>query len=131
MVVRGPLQPLTISRSRTATKKIIDLNYRLFTYEHQRPRRRPTIRSWLPGYFFIEFDMHDEWYQLNRVPGVIEILQRPLEAELIDDLVERLPKRVSAIVTEWKAFLVALRCELRLAHSRGTQLRLLGLSVSA
>jgi transcription antitermination factor NusG len=37
---------------------------------------------------------------LNRVPGVIEILKRPLEAELIDDLVERLPKRVSAIVTE-------------------------------
>jgi hypothetical protein len=42
------------SRSRVLEPllKVIDLNYRLFTYEHQRPRRRPTIRSWLPGYFF-------------------------------------------------------------------------------
>jgi transcription antitermination factor NusG len=80
---------------------IINLNYRLFTYEFQRPRRPPTIRSWLPGYFFIEFDMlHDAWGQLNRIPGVIEILKRPLEAELIDDLVDRLPKRVNALVSE-------------------------------
>jgi transcription antitermination factor NusG len=74
---------------------VINLNYHLFTYEFQRPRRPPTIRSWLPGYFFIEFDMlHDAWGQLNRIPGVIEILKGPLEAELIEDLVNRLPKRV-------------------------------------
>jgi transcription antitermination factor NusG len=53
-----------------------------------------------PWLFLREFDMRDDWYQLNRVPGVIEILKRPLEAELIHDLVERLPKRVTAIVTE-------------------------------
>jgi transcription antitermination factor NusG len=80
---------------------VINLNYRLFTYEFQRPRRPPTIRSWLPGYFFIEFDMlHDAWVQIKRIPGVIEILKRPLEAELIDDLVDRLPKRVNALVSE-------------------------------
>src|SRR4051794_29777001 len=43
------------SRSRVLEPllKIIDLNYGLFTYEHQRPRRRPTIRSWLPGYLIL------------------------------------------------------------------------------
>jgi transcription antitermination factor NusG len=80
---------------------VINLNYRLFTYEYQRPPSPPTIRSWLPGYFFIEFDMlHDAWGQLNRIPGVIEIPKRPLEAELIEDLVQRLPRRVSLASNE-------------------------------
>src|SRR3954447_23147772 len=77
---------------------VINLNYRLFTYEYQRPPSPPTIRSWLPGYFFIEFDMlHDAWGQLNRIPGVIEIPKRPLEAELIPvvrSVIEQLDARI-------------------------------------
>jgi transcription antitermination factor NusG len=34
--------------------------------------------SWLPGYLFVEFDVvRDDWGQLKRIPGVIEILGAP------------------------------------------------------
>lgn len=56
----------------------VGMNYRYFTYEFKRPRKKPTIRAWLPGYMMVEFDIEvDRWQQLLDMPGVIEILGRP------------------------------------------------------
>lgn len=75
---------------------MVDLPYRIFTYQHQVARRRETTRSWLPGYMFVEFDIHDNWGQLLRIPGVIEILgdPTPLDEGVVEDLVDRLPKKL-------------------------------------
>lgn len=76
---------------------LIGLPYHIFTYLHQVGRQRETTRSWLPGYFFVEFDRElDDWGQLNRVPGIIEILGSPtaLDTGIVEDLVERLPRRL-------------------------------------
>ena len=76
---------------------LIGLPYHIFTYLHQVGRQRETTRSWLPGYFFVEFDRElDDWGQLNRVPGIIEILgsPTPLDTGIVEDLVERLPRRL-------------------------------------
>jgi transcription antitermination factor NusG len=76
---------------------LIGLPYHIFTYLHQVGRQRETTRSWLPGYFFVEFDRElDDWGQLNRVPGIIEILGAPtaLDTGIVEDLVERLPRRL-------------------------------------
>lgn len=72
---------------------ITRLDYRLFTYRLARPRRAPVVRSWLPGYFFVEFDDRDAWRQLNLIPGVIEVLGTRLASGVVDDLVARLPQR--------------------------------------
>jgi transcription antitermination factor NusG len=76
---------------------MIGLDYRIFIYHHQRARRRPTIRSWLPGYFFASFDANrDGWYQIPKIPGVIEILgaPTPMPDGALEDLAERCPTHV-------------------------------------
>jgi len=76
--------------------KLVGLEYRMFVYEYHRPRQRSTTRSWLPGYFFVEFDVDDRWRQLHEMPGVIAVLGRiPTTGEgSIDDLVARCPVKV-------------------------------------
>ena len=75
---------------------LVGLDYRMFVYEYRRPRQRPTTRSWLPGYFFVEFDPGDRWQQLLSMPGVITVLGRiPNDGEgSIEDLVARCPVKV-------------------------------------
>ena len=76
---------------------LIGLPYHIFTYLHQVGRQRETTRSWLPGYMFVEFDaVRDDWGQLNRVPGIVEVLggPTPLDTGVVEDLVERLPRRL-------------------------------------
>lgn len=70
---------------------ILGFEYRLFTYLHHRARRAPAVRSWLPGYFFVEFDARDEWRQLRDIPGVIQVFDdAPISSVIIEDLVVRL-----------------------------------------
>lgn len=76
---------------------LVGLPYKIFTYQHQVGRRRATTRSWLPGYMFVEFDvLLDEWRQILRIPGIIEVLgdPTPLDYGKIEELIERLPSRL-------------------------------------
>ena len=90
------------SRSRLVERllKVISLDYKLFTVEHRRPRQRSTVRSWLPGYLFVEFDpLLDAWQQLHDVPGVTAVLGRPTPLPAagdgsVADLVARCPVRL-------------------------------------
>lgn len=68
---------------------IIGLNYHNFTFRHEEKRKKSTIRSWFPGYFFVETDLErDYWQQLLDVPGVHSVLGSP--SPLPPDEIERL-----------------------------------------
>ena len=80
----------------------LKLRYRAFGYRFKIPRTRHrksyyTTRQWMPGYFFIEFDVaHDFWQQLLYVPHVLEILGNPsplpkVGSGSVVDLEARLP----------------------------------------
>lgn len=92
-----------VSRSRVLERllRIVGLKYQIFVYEHHRPRRRPTIRSWIPGYFFVEFDINrDRWRQMLDIPGVMEVLGAPTALPAhgegsVENLVSRCPVRVN------------------------------------
>jgi transcription antitermination factor NusG len=78
-------------RAQERLLRILGFDYRLFTYTQRRPRKRPVIRNWLPGYFFVEFDAYDDWAQLSYIPGVIEVLRTPITYDEIESLTQRLP----------------------------------------
>ncbi len=76
---------------------VVGLEYHHLTYEHRRPRKPPTVRSWFPGYFFTRFDIErDRWHQMLGMPGVIEILgdPSPLPQGCVEDIVSRCPRRL-------------------------------------
>lgn len=56
----------------------IKIPYRYPTYQLKRPRERPLIRAYLPGYAFVQMDIKcDYWQQILRIPNVIGILGSP------------------------------------------------------
>ncbi len=87
--------------------KSLKLDYRLFTYQFRLNRTRHrkgrfTTRCWLPGYFFVDFDVErDLWQQIFHVPYILEVLGEPTPLPLISskkhgssmlDLMARLPE---------------------------------------
>jgi transcription antitermination factor NusG len=73
---------------------LVDLPFHVFSNRYRNAQQRETIRSWLPGYLFVEFDVaRDDWGQLKRIPGVIEILgaPTPLPEGQLEELISRLP----------------------------------------
>lgn len=76
----------------------IKVEFHHLVYKQPVARSKPIDRAWLPGYIFLEFDLHrDNWGQILRMPSALEILggPSPLPLGLIDDLVARLPSKLA------------------------------------
>lgn len=77
--------------------KLLDLvgqNYRDFKYSQRQPRDKPVIRSWFPGYVFLEIDLaNDYWQQIYTMPGFLEILGHP--SALPDGMIEALDRQLA------------------------------------
>ena len=67
----------------------LELNYLM-----PRPRAKPVLKWWMPGYAFVRMDEDlDAWGQVLRVPGVGRRLG-PVDDEAMGLVIERCPKRL-------------------------------------
>ena len=74
----------------------IGIRWHLFRYQFHRRRKKPTLRSYFPGYIFLNFDARrDRWQQIHRIPGITGIFGRPDDpAQIPDDVMEDLLRRL-------------------------------------
>ena len=85
----------------------IGIRFHTFEYVFKRPRAKPTLRSWFPGYIFLNFDVQrDRWHQLRRVPGIVQIIEHQsghiaaIDDEVMEDLLRRCPKNLPLATAE-------------------------------
>ena len=87
----------------TRILQMMKLDYHHLQYEHRRRHKKPTLRSWLPGYMFVQTDLvRDYWQQLYEAPHFLGMLggPTPISDHEMGILVASCPFRIAKTAPE-------------------------------